>query len=90
MRQERAKIHLRAFTISKIFRGLYPGPPVVGGGRPSRTHPQHGFAKRPGSADPDLVCSPCSLTPIKREILEITWLGVFHYLIHGFHGVRVD
>jgi hypothetical protein len=30
MRQERAKIHLRAFTISKIFRGLYPRTPVAG------------------------------------------------------------
>jgi hypothetical protein len=27
MRQERAKIHLRAFTISKILQGYTPDPP---------------------------------------------------------------
>jgi hypothetical protein len=52
MRQERAKIHQRAFTISKMFRGLYPRTPVAGGGCPSRTHPQHGFAVRGGTLRP--------------------------------------
>jgi hypothetical protein len=66
MHQERAKIHLRAFTISKIFRGYTPRPPWREGATPSHTHPQHGFAVR----DPDLVCTPMlSLTPPKHEIL---------------------
>jgi hypothetical protein len=50
MHQEGAKIHLREFTISKIFRGLYPRTPVAGGATPSRTHPQHGFAVRGGTS----------------------------------------
>jgi hypothetical protein len=96
MRQERAKIHLRAFTISKIFRGLYPRTPVARGGRPSRTHLQHGFAVRGGASRPRLRRPRFSLYPMlsfihpKREILGNNLARVFSYLIRGFHRVRVD
>jgi hypothetical protein len=34
-----AKIHLRVFTISKIFRGLYPRTPVAGEATPPAPTP---------------------------------------------------
>jgi hypothetical protein len=81
MYQERAKIHLRAFIISKIFQGLYPRTPVAGGvdllphPPPARLCCARGlFAprlRRPRC----IVCTPMlSLTPQSLKSWEIAWI----------------
>jgi hypothetical protein len=81
MHQERVKIRLRAFTISKIFRGFTPGPPWREDATPSRTHPQHGLAVRGGASRPRLrrprfsrYPHALSYTP-KREIMGKSLAG---------------
>jgi hypothetical protein len=78
MHQERAKIHLYERLLFQKFSGSYtPGPPWREGATPSAPTPSTaspcaGARNAPGSADPDLVCTPMlSLTPPppKHEIL---------------------
>jgi hypothetical protein len=97
MHQGRAKIHLRAFTISKSFRGSTPGhpwregrpPPAL---TPSTASPCAGALRAPGSADPDLVwvCGARALTIKKaKKFVNITSVAKFSSFHIGHNKGRL-
>jgi hypothetical protein len=84
MHQERAKIHLRAFIISKNFRGLYPRTPVAGGDDPLPHTPPTRLRRARGALRPrfrrprfSLYPHVLSYTPPSMKSWEIAWRSVF-------------